>query len=253
MKFSFHALIVCALATLMTACGGPSLQDQVDAMNKTLPQTARGLGRIQEATLDGNTITLNVTVLNRTFNLKALEQHPEALKAAMMPFLSGIIKTNKLGETLVDADGSLAIHFETKGPKKADVTVTFTPEDIQNILDDKVADDPMTKLQTQVAVTQAQCPIRVDSDTQMTGIKIAGGNVVYEYEVNEKDDPEIIKNLNDNKAELTKSIKDTMRKGGRDIRAIVDLTKEAGCGMEYLYKGVPSGQTCSIVFPNSEL
>lgn len=244
-SYFFTALL--AIAALSSCSSTPALEEVAKQADKKCPVTMPGVGRMESVTFENGTLTYKCLVLNRSFNLKAMEGNEAMMKEAMRPMLSGILlKDKRMGELLVDEKASLAVNYYTKGPKAADITIVFSPDEIKAVMDGKVADDTMTKLKGQIAITSAQCPIRVDSDTKITSLSVENGYVVYTYSMNESSDPEIISDFNENKEAVAASILETMRHGGKDIKAIINLAKDADCGFMYRYIGDKSGDVCEI-------
>lgn len=238
---------ILAAAALSSCSSTSELEAIAKQADKKCPVTVPGIGRMESVTFEDGTLTYKCLVLNRSFNLKAMEGKEDMIKEAMNPMLSGLLKKDKrMGKLLVDADASLAVNYYTKGAKASNVTVVFSPEEIAAVLDGKVSSDPMSKLKGQLSVTNAQCPIKVDSDTEITSLSLENGYVVYTYSMKEIEDPEIIANFNENKEEVAASILQTMRHGGKDIKAIIDMAKDADCGFLYRYIGEKSGDVCEI-------
>lgn len=171
----------------------------------------------------------------------------------MLPNLLNTGKNKVFTEKLIDDKASLAVRYYTKGPKAAELTVTFTPEDLQDIIDGKINDTPDAKLKSQVAVSKLQTPQRIDSETTMSSIDAKDGYIVYTFEMNEKRNPEIIDNLNENMEELRNSTAQTIHSNAKDIKAIVQACKDANYGILYRYVGVPSGKVAEVKFESSEL
>lgn len=255
MKSILLKSVAAAVAMMAVACSsGPSLKEEAERANQSCPMNLPGVGKMESITFDDNTLTFRCLVLNRNFPLKQLEGKEELMKAAIMPMLPNLLKADKgmLGKALEEEKASLAVNYYSKGPKGADITVTFTPEEIKDVMEGKIADDDKTKLRMQVEVSNAMCPIRVDGETEMTGIKYDNDYVVYEYSVDDSETPDMMSTLNEHKDELTKDIKRSM-KTDRSVREIVKLTKSAGAGFIYRYNGKSSGEVCEVKFENSEL
>lgn len=244
-NFFFVAIIA---AVFLSSCSSTTeLEAIAKQADKKCPLTVPGIGRMESVTFEDGTLTYKCLVLNRSFNLKAMEGKEEMMKEAMNPVLSSLLmKDKRMGKLLVDANASLAINYYTKGAKASNVTVVFSPEDISRVLDGKVSSDPLSKLKGQLSITNAQCPIKVDSDTEISSLSLENGYVVYTYSMKEVDDPEIIANFNENKEEVAESILQTMKSGGKDIKAIIDMAKDADCGFLYRYIGKKSGDVCEI-------
>lgn len=257
MKSIICKLFVAVMAVMTVSCSsGPSLEQLVEETNKHMPVTMPGVGQIKSIDYADNTITYNCLVLNRSFNLKALEGHEAEMKLAIAPMLPNLLNNGKnkiFAEKLVEDKASLAVHYYTKGPKAADVTVTFTPEELKDVIDGKVDESPETKLKSQIVVSNLQTPQRIDSETTMASIEANNGYVVYTFEMNEKRNPEIIDNLNENMEELRQSTAETIHSNAKDIKAIVQACKDANYGVLYRYVGVPSGKVAEVKFEASEL
>lgn len=133
------------------------------------------------------------------------------------------------------------------------MTVTFTPDDLKDIIDGKINDNPEAKLKSQITVSKLQTPQRIDGETTLSSIDAKDGYVVYTFEMNEKRVPEIIDNLNENMAELRKSTEESIHSNAKDIKAIVQACKDANYGILYRYVGVPSGKVAEVKFESSEL
>lgn len=257
MKSIICKLFAAIVAVMAVSCSsGPSLEQLVAETNKHMPVTVPGVGQIKSIDFANNTLTYQCLVLNRSFNLKALEGHENEMKAAIAPMLPNLLNTGKnkvFTEKLIDDKASLAVRYYTKGPKAAELTVTFTPEDLQDIIDGKINDTPEAKLKSQVAVSKLQTPQRIDSETTMSSIDAKDGYIVYTFEMNEKRNPEIIDNLNENMEELRNSTAQTIHSNAKDIKAIVQACKDANYGILYRYVGVPSGKVAEVKFESSEL
>lgn len=257
MKSIICKLFAAIVAVMAVSCSsGPSLEQLVAETNKHMPVTVPGVGQIKSIDFADNTLTYQCLVLNRSFNLKVLEGHEDEMKAAIAPMLPNLLNTGKnkvFTEKLIDDKASLAVRYYTKGPKAAEVTVTFTPEDLQDIIDGKINDTPEAKLKSQVAVSKLQTPQRIDSETTMSSIDAKDGYIVYTFEMNEKRNPEIIDNLNENMEELRNSTAQTIHSNAKDIKAIVQACKDANYGILYRYVGVPSGKVAEVKFESSEL
>lgn len=133
------------------------------------------------------------------------------------------------------------------------MTVTFTPDDLKDIIDGKINENPEAKLKSQITVSKLQTPQRIDGETTLASIDAKDGYVVYTFEMNEKRVPEIIDNLNENMAELRKSTEESIHSNAKDIKAIVQACKDANYGILYRYVGVPSGKVAEVKFESSEL
>lgn len=253
-KFISYLFAAIVAITALSSCKStPALEDVAKQADKQCPVTMPGVGRMESVVYEDGALTYKCLVLTRGFNLKAMEGKEELLKEAMRPMLSGILlKDKRIGELLVDENASLAVNYYTKGAKPASVTVSFTPDEIKDVLDGKVPDDPVSKLKGQIAVTAVQCPIKVDSDTKITSLSLENGYVVYTYLLKDSGDSDMIARFNENKDEVAENILETIHRGGKDIRAIVDLTKKAGYGFKYRYIGEKSGDMCEIKIENRQ-
>lgn len=246
------AVIVAAMAV---SCS-PSLESQIEQANKQCPVKVPGVGQIKSIEYKDNTVTYNCQVMNRSFNLAALEGHEDAMKSAMMPMMKSLVEgKNSIGKVLVKENASLALHYFTKGPRSSSVTVTFTPEEIKAVIDGEVKDDPLTKLKTQVDVSRVQCPMKVDSSTSLTDIEAKDGYVVYTYELKETGDEEgIVDTLAENADEVRASLLEAVQdKSDKETEKVVQLCKDAGYGILYKYVGAKSGKTFEVKFEASEL
>lgn len=249
---TFAAIV--AVMAMASCSSGPSLQEEAERANKACPVTLPGTGKIESVTYADNTLTFKCLILSRALPLKQFEGKEDLMKAAIMPMLPSFLNADngKLIEAMEKENASLAVNYYSKGPKAADITVKFTPEEIKDVMDGKIASDDKTKLKMQVALSNAVCPIRVDKDTEMTSIEYDGNYVIYVFTVNDSDDPELISTVNEHSDEMRKDIANTMKRD-KSVRDIVKLTKAAGAGFAYRYQGKTTGQVCEVKFENSEL
>lgn len=255
MKSILLKSMAAAVALMAVACSsGPSLKEEAERANKACPVTLNGMGKIESVTYDDNTLTFRCLVMSRAFPLQQLVGKEDLMKAAIMPMLPKLLQSDngRLGEALEKDNASLAVNYYSKGPKGADITVVFTPAEIKDIMEGKVADDEQTKLRMQVELSNSMCPMPVDKETEMTSISYDGNYVIYLFTVDDSDDPTTIATVNEHKDELRKDLAKTM-KTDRSVRDIVKLTKGADAGLIYRYKGKNSGDVCEVKFENSEL
>lgn len=254
MKSILLKTVAAIVAVMAVSCSStPSLKEEAEKANKACPVTLAGMGKMESVTYDDNTLTFRCLITTRAFPLKALEGKEDLMKAAIMPMLPKLLEADKgmLGKALENEHASLAVNYYTKGPKATDITVTFSPEEIKDVIDGKVADDDKTKLKMQVAVSNAVCPVRVDEMTEMTGIDYDGNYVIYSYVVDDTDDDSVMQTLTEHKDELRKEFAQTM-KTDRSSRELIKLTKAADSGIIYRYVGKKSGQELEVKFEKSE-
>ncbi|HJE39730.1 MAG: hypothetical protein C7K11_03755 [Candidatus Amulumruptor caecigallinarius] len=257
MKSLIYKLLAVFVAVMAVSCSsGPSIEELVAEVNKHMPVRVPGVGQVKSIDFADNTLTYQCLVLNKSFNLKALEGHEDEMKAAMSPMLPNLLNYGKnrvFTEKLIEEEASIAIHYFTKGPKAADVTVTYSPAELKDIVDGKVDDSPEAILKTQITVNKLQTPMRIDSETTLTDIEGKDGYMVYTFEMDETRAPGIIDNLNEGMEELRKNNAETLRSNAKDIRQTVDACKAANYGIIYRYVGVPSGKVAEVKFEASEL
>lgn len=262
---SFAIAGVMALAT--ASCGGPSDLGVIAQLeNKKCPVKITGVGSITSVEYSGDTLRFNCSVSNRALNLASMAEHPEAMKQAVMPLLPELLKNDDLGNKLLENKAYLSLHYYSKGPKRpkglsksvkfpsaADIDVVITPDEIKDIMEGKVADSPKDKLSAQIAMANAQCPMKVDSETTLESVAVEGNSLVYVYSIDESGSNSgiidvISENSDDTRNDIVKSIRTSP-----EFKPIIKACKDAGLNIVYRYKGASSGKICDITIDPSQL
>lgn len=110
-----------------------------------------------------------------------------------------------------------------------------------------------SKLEKICAEAQAQLPQNLGGGMKMTNIAFEDGNVVYTVECMEVTcGRDFISNIEENKDEM-KSMMMASYLRNPQMQKMVKLFKEENAGIEFVFKGKPSGQTAVIEISNSEL
>lgn len=257
-----NVLALCIAALAFTSCS-PSMESIVEEANKHCPIKLKGMGKIESLEFENNTLTYNCLVTTRNFNLSAMEGHEEEMKYAFLTMLPNILNSKgneAITKKLIDDNSSLAFHLYSKGiknprlkgPKAADITVTFGPEDLRQVVDGKVDNSPEIKLKSMTALSNLQLPQRIDSETTFAAVVAKDNNVYYTYEVDESRDPETMTQIEANKDQLREFLAQTVKSKDPNIRQVTKLCKEANYGVVYRYVGEKSGKTLEFAFSPSE-
>lgn len=110
-----------------------------------------------------------------------------------------------------------------------------------------------SKLEKICAEAQAQLPQNLGGGMKMTNIAFENGNVVYTVECMEVTcGRDFISNIEENKDQMKEMMMASYLKNPQ-MKKMVGLFKEENAGIEFVFKGKPSGQTATIEIANSEL
>lgn len=255
------------MAFVVASCGGSSDLGVIAQLeNKKCPVKIPGIGSITSVEYSGDTLRFNCSVSNRALNLASMAEHPEAMKQAVMPLLPDLLKNDDLGNKLLENKAYLSLHYYSKGPKRpkglsksvkfpsaADIDVVITPDEIKDIMEGKIADSPKDKLAAQIAMANAQCPMKVDSETTLESVAVEGNSLIYVYSIDESgSNSDIIDVINENSDNTRNDIVSSI-KTSPEFKPIIKACNDAGLNIIYRYKGATSGKTCDITIDPSDL
>lgn len=110
-----------------------------------------------------------------------------------------------------------------------------------------------SKLEKICAEAQAQLPQNLGGGLKMTGIAYEDGNVVYTVECMEVTcGRDFISTVEENKDQM-KQMMMASYLDNPGMKKMVKLFKDENAGIEFVFKGKPSGKTAVIEISNSEL
>lgn len=199
---------------------------------------------------DGN-VVVNYNVNEDVVNIDFLNKNTDMVKrnAAMM-FNNPTGNIKALFDVLEDVDAGLILKFNGVTTGKV-ASVTLTTNDIDEYLNSKEEKDPQAILESQVEITNAQCPIHISPGMNVVNITIEGEYVVYNVECDETSYS--IAALNANKNQIKQAVVNGLDSNDPTMAMFMKICKDAGKGISYKYKGDKSGETCTIELSASGL
>lgn len=108
-----------------------------------------------------------------------------------------------------------------------------------------------SKLKAAVEQAGKELPMKAEEGIIITDISLEGDYVVYGAKVDEN--LYSIDLLEENKAELKKSMMGELDSSDEDVKEMLKLCKEANKGISYIFTGDQTGETCEVRINPSEL
>ena len=229
------------------------LRELAQAANEYCPMDMGNFGTATSITYDenDNAIVYSFNVNEDIVDLEALATNRVRMKDNVLTMISNPNDNmRKLMETIIEENGKLRYiyHGTTSG---LTTRATLTSTELNDAMNTYVS--PRQKVKANVDTANLQTPVQVDEETVLTGIKIEGDDVVYEYELEESEDLNVAI-LKANQANM-KEMLEKVAYNNDDMaeKQFMDQVIDADMNLCYRYHGNTSGDYVEIRFTTSEL
>ena len=189
MKKLFNVLmLLVATSVVFISCdeNKKALKEQVEIFNNTCPISFGGIMTINSVVLLDNTVEMKLSINESITPVSLINSHKEDFKDNLSMILTKESSSN-LVENIVNAQVSLrAIFIGDQSGGRAEFE--FTAHELKTA---KEKFSNMTEAQklitSNVIGMKIRLPQRVDQMTIMTGISITASDIVYKYEVDDRE------------------------------------------------------------------
>lgn len=179
-------IIIAAAAVLLASCVNGErnrLRLMLEQVNKECPMSLGDMGVFESIGYDqdDNTVVFTYNLNEDYTNIANLGQANEQQKAFMANFLKRDGEEQSFLEQMVKADASLKCVY--RGSESRDSVVLFmSAQELKDIAASDVDEDnDLRQLESMVAISNAQCPQRLDEGLEMTSATIDGNYIVFNF------------------------------------------------------------------------
>ena len=252
-------LCLTMLAVVMMLClaacqeKNAKLKAAIEQANKECPISAGEVGELTSFAYDDDTNAMVMTFsLNESLvKVGVLKEMPDQMKEsamAMVKSADGDVKS--LVDQLKAAKSGMRIIY--KGNKSGETVTLSLSYDELVAAESAPAEEstPEAFLESQVKLLKPQLPMKIEEGMSIVDINLKGIYLVYDVEVDE--DMYSIEALNESKAEVKKSIVESLQSDA-STKQLIAKCKKAGKGIAYCYKGNQSGNECLVKIKAGEL
>lgn len=209
------------------------------------------VGEITSYDYEDGSVIINYSVSEEYINFDFVSENEEFMKENLMAYLQNGDKSMRaLFDELSRVHAGLSMVYTGKETGRT-YTVNISRDEINGLSRTK-KDDPLAALQSQLTITNAQLPTKIDEGMMMTSVRINNDYVEYLYECDEDLlDMDIMQdNSTDLKQDILESLSDPEDKV---IQRECKMMKDANVGCKYIYVGNQTGKRVVVTIECDEL
>ena len=255
--FFFAALSVC-VGSMLVSCmsnANSEMKKILKGIDEKCPIPFGSFGEFTSATLDGDNAVFTLSCSEEAMNLDSLQQHEDLVKTGIIQSFATLNDENVqlLMDELVKADMGITYRFigKTTGGK---LEVNVSADEIKKLKQSSAGSgDPDKLLETNIQMSNVQCPMSMGNGLVMNKVVREGDNVVYVYEVDEN--LISIDLLKSKEKELVAGLREEVKNSVNDaaMTTFLKLCRAAHVGLGYRYVGATSGKTVTFFIPANEI
>lgn len=257
--FFIAAVVLCA-GSLMFSCKSNSKASSemvqiVKELSKNCPMSAGMMGDITAVEIDGDNVVFTFSCAEDFLDIESLQQNSDMVKSGIMQSFATLQDENVqlLMDELSKAEMGLTYNLVGKKTGKK-LEVNVSADEIKNLKQgDVVKGDPDALLETNLQLTNAQCPMTLGGGLVMSKVTREGDNVIYYYDADEE--VFSIDALNSNQDMVMSMLRDELKKGANDpaMSSFIKICRAAHVGIGYRYVGKTTGKTATFFIPVEEI
>ena len=229
------------------------MREVVNAVKDNCPMDLGELGSVINIDFDetDKAIVYTYSINENLLDVESMSVNRVKMKEYMQTIISNPNDdVRKLMEIIIEEKGKLR-YIYIGASTGITARATLTADELKDALNTYVS--PRQKVQANINATNLSVPIQVDEVTQLTGMKMEGDNVVYQYLIDESGDVDVSQ-LKVQQAEVKESLKEVVYNNSNRVeKQFIDLVIEAGMNICYRYYGDTSNDIVEIIFTNAEL
>ncbi len=261
MKSKLIALVILAMALVVSSCSKKSpLEQTVAQVQKQLPINNGNL-RVTDISLDDNCLSCVVEVDDKIVDIDALNANKERAKSSVVSIIM-LMKSSKnlqndeftlLMKALVDEKCDFQYIYKSPESGK-ECTIFVSKGEIQEAMNSasNSADVSKEYLDNLLASVREQVPVDCGGGLIFADVECDDDMVFFVYGLDEN-----ITKISDINREIVEENKeatlDNMRKTDAMSAQMLDVIKEAGMGFGFKYVGDISKETFFVIYTNEEL
>ena len=229
------------------------MREVVNAVKDNCPMDLGELGSVINIDFDetDKAIVYTYSINENLLDVESMSVNRVKMKEYMQTIISNPNDdVRKLMEIIIEEKGKLR-YIYIGASTGITARATLTADELKDALNTYVS--PRQKVQANINATNLSVPIQVDEVTQLTGMKMEGDNVVYQYLIDESGDVDVSQ-LKVQQAEVKESLKEVVYNNSNRVeKQFIDLVIEAGMNICYRYYGDTSNDIVEVIFTNAEL
>lgn len=239
---------------ILTGCSATGTDSQpaaVAAANKRCPIPVENVGFVNSITLSNDTLVYACMVTEPTVDLERLSLTPGALKRTMLPTIPSLFEgAPDLLEDLTANGRVLSVRYTDARGRR--LNVDFNADEVDPSTTPTISAEQ--RLADEIEISRASLPTRLADAITIVDMVDRDGLVVFCCDVDETLQPDAMKGLRRALTQIRYSMSEALHaESDADIDAFVNITRNAGRGIAYFYKGTLTGDTATIAFSRSEL
>lgn len=248
--FSF-IIAFAAMALFMVSCKDVKYKAITEMVNKQCPQSMGMAGDFTGVDFKDGNLIFNFRMNEELTNIDALVQNPQMVKKSVANMFQDSSEGMQALKKIIEED-KIGLTFNYIGKESGkNVSITITYEDYIEAINMKSS--PEEILQDLLDVTNAGCPMQIETGLTMAEVKIEGDYVVYYYDADENIIS--IDLLNQNIDQVKLSSIAALRQGANDpsLATFLKACKNASKGLGYKYIGNDSKKECMFTIELTDL
>lgn len=245
--------IITSLLILFAGCSNAAEEQLVKSADEINALSPVDLGNgitINSAFYDDNKFTIKYSVDESFRSMETLRKGFKASKQFIDSYMAGP-ESNKLREALIAADASYELLY-VGNQSKDTMTIEYTPADLKALKTDSVTEkSELEQLEDIIAISAAQCPVRIDGDDfVMTDVAMEGNDLTFRYTFNpEKYNPGT--ELQRRKEAIYDALQQEMTAPVNALQ--LKLMKSLGTGVKYVYEKSDGSESIVIEISPDEV
>lgn len=252
-----HWFLFCLMAALMFATSSCNksdhLREQVELLNSQCPITAVEDMEIVAVTYEEDVVEIKCEVNENLVSVQKIKENKDLFRRnGQMMITNSTGSFADLIKELKKAGAGLKMTYHGRQSDET-ISLTFTSEEIEKASEIKDSDkNPEDLLDSQIQMTNIQCPMTVDEVTTMVGLTKDDKYVIYQMSI---DDNQVdMRLLGQNAAELKQEIKSNLlNSSDPSLDGFLRVVKETKRGVCYLYTGANTKIQKKVIIEYSEL
>lgn len=259
-RLFFIAAIVLCVGSLVFSCKSNSkasseMEQIVKEINKQCPISAGMMGDITSAQIDGDNVVFTFSCEEDFINIESLQQNQASVKYGIIQTFATMKDGNVqfLMNELEKAGMGITYKLVGKDSGKQ-LEVSVSADEIKNVKQGNAGDgDPDALLETNIKLTNAQCPMSLGQGLVMTQVIREGDNVVYIYDADE--DVVSIDALKTSEDMVLEMLRNELKNSSSDpsMAGFLKICRSAGVGIAYRYVGTKTGKSATFFIGADEI
>lgn len=247
--FIFSALLLMVMS--MTSCIDSKLKREIALADVQCPISLGVAGELSNMEYEDGNVIFRYEINDDLIDVKVFGSNPGMMRQNVMMTLGNMNgKAKDILQLLVDEEASLTMIYKGRS-RGEEASITLSTDDIREICKGSTKADPLTILQGELDITNAQYPQPMGNGIVMMKVEIEGDYVVYVASVDENNIS--VADLKANAAGVKQNVMQVINQGDIAMNQFKNMCKNAHKGLSYKYVGDTSGEVCQIFIETSEM